>query len=136
MMENIVYFVIFASVGVTVEVVFTAIARFRKSQDNSLKGYSYIWMIPIYGLAYPLLAIAENYYEAVHLLIRGVAYTLILYILEYMFGLFLRKILGKCPWEDNYKGSRYSVNNLIRLDFIPAWFVLTLLLERLYVFLH
>lgn len=37
MMEDIVYFVIFASVGVTVEVVFTAIARFRKSQDNSLK---------------------------------------------------------------------------------------------------
>lgn len=67
---------------------------------------------------------------------KRVAYTLILYILEYKFGLFLRKILGKCPWEDNYKGSRYSVNNLIRLDFIPAWFVLTLLLERLYVFLH
>ena len=31
MMENIVYFVIFASVGVTVEVVFTAIATFRKA---------------------------------------------------------------------------------------------------------
>lgn len=58
---------------------------------------------------------------------------MLFFAVEYFIGWLLRLIIGKCPWEDNYKGRRWSVNNLIRLDYTPAWFVMGLLFERLYL---
>jgi len=50
--DRVISFALYAGLGITTEVFFTAISDLIISasfEDLSLKGYSYIWMFPIYG---------------------------------------------------------------------------------------
>ncbi len=134
-MNHAVYFLVFACVGVSVEVFFTALADARHKIDAKLQGRSYIWMFPIFGLTYPVLLLGQRHLGTVSLPLRALTYVLLLYLLEYSSGWLIRKLTGICPWEDMYHGSRWSVHDLIRIDYAPAWFIFVLLLERLYIFL-
>ena len=40
---------IFGSIGLSLEVLFTAACDFATTRDRRLRGYSYIWMFPIYA---------------------------------------------------------------------------------------
>ena len=54
MRERAISFALYAGLGITTEVFFTAISDLIASgsfDDLSLKGQSYIWMFPIYGSA-------------------------------------------------------------------------------------
>ncbi len=123
---------LFACVGVTIEVVLTGIVRFRKQHDKSLEGYSYIWMIPVYALAWPILVVLLPKIGTWHVVIRGLIYVIILLAVEYIAGMLLRILLGECPWEKQYKGKKWAIDSLVRLDYAPGWFVVALVFEWLF----
>jgi len=109
-------FVVCGLTGWCIEVFFTSLCAAGK-KDKKLIGQSSAWMFPIYGLAsvigdiYPKIAKWPK-------LVRAFLYGISIMIVEYISGSLLTK-LDVCPW--NYEGCRYSVNGLIRLDFLPLW---------------
>lgn len=130
-------FVKFATFGVTTEVVFTAIDDLIKAKRKGepiswrLMGYSYIWMLPIYGsiaffapLLFPLLA-------GYPLIIRLMIYGVIILAVEYVTGMALKLAIGRCPWH--YE-SKFAIHNVIRLDYYPLWMFFAWVVESLYYF--
>ncbi len=124
-----------ASVGVTLEIIFTSITTFLQKRDLRLQGYSYLWMLPIYALTYTTLTVLWPIIHNWFFVLRGLIYVILIYFAEYLTGWMLRKTMGQCPWEKDYKGKRWAIKGLIRLDYAPAWFVASLLLEYFYLFL-
>jgi len=61
--------------------------------------------------------------------IRGLIWVVIIWGIEYTSGLVLTNILGTAPWF--YTGP-FAVDNLVRLDYAPAWFVAGLIFERIH----
>jgi hypothetical protein len=127
-----------ASVGVGLEVAFTALSGLRQREDEGdrrLTGHSFLWMFPIYGLAYPFLAWSWPVLGDLPLVVRGLCYVPVLFAVEYGAGWLLRRMVGECPWEAGYRTARWGVHGLVRLDYAPAWFLVGLLFERLYLWL-
>jgi len=127
-----------ASVGVGLEVAFTALTGLRqrdRKRDRRLTGHSYLWMFPLYGSTYPLLAGLWPILGDLPVIVRGLCYVPVLFAAEYAGGWLLRRFVGECPWEAGYRTARWGVHGLIRLDYAPAWFAAGLLFERLYVWL-
>jgi hypothetical protein len=121
-----------ASVGVGLEVAFTSVQSLR-ARDRRLVGHSYLWMFPIYGLVYPVLAALWPVVGGLPWPVRGGIYMVAFFAVEYSSGWLLRRALGSCPWEDSYRSARWGIHGLIRLDYAPAWFAVSLLFERLYL---
>jgi len=119
-----------ACVGVAAEVVFTALASGKR--DRRLLGYSYVWMFPIYALLYPgfrlLLPLVGEWAWP----LRGALYAVIIMVCELLTGLALRAAVGEAPWEPEYRGHKWAVMSLVRLDYFPAWAAGALLFERAY----
>lgn len=124
--------VLFACVGVTMEVVFTAIVDHRRG-DVRLKGFSYIWMLPIYALVPVFLAVLHPPLQGLLLPARLAIYTAILLAMEYATGWILQAATGSCPWEAEYRGKRWAVHGLMRLDYAPAWALACWIFESLYL---
>ncbi len=62
--------------------------------------------------------------------LRGLLWAALCFALEYAVGWALRRVTGRCPWDYSY--ARWSVDGLIRLDYLPLWFCLGLVMERLH----
>lgn len=118
--------------GIAIEIVWTAVYDkvFNKKPGWDLAGVTYIWMIPIYGCT-------VLFFEPLHSLLdsqlvvwywRGLIYMNGIFLIEYVFGKLLEK-LGKCPW-DYEKETTFHFQRVIRLDYIPVWFTLGLILEH------
>lgn len=122
---------IFGAVGTAFEVVFTALCRFKEERDPRLAGQSYLWMPPIYALAYPGLIYLWPLIGDKPVALRAAIYLALLYACEYASGWLLRKATGACPWD--YGNARWGVHGLIRLDYAPAWIAALLLFERLFL---
>lgn len=120
-----------ACVGMTMEIVFTAFMTRKRNGDWRLQGYTYVWMLPIYATVYPFFTFVYPRMATLPLLARGAVYVLIIWAVEYASGWALRLVTGECPWEREYRGSRWSVHDLIRIDMAPAWFVAALIFENL-----
>lgn len=124
-------FLIFACLGVGIEILFTGIRDRKKSVK--LQGYSYLWMFPLWALV-PLYL--DHIYPMVkdfYLIFRLAIYTSLLMPAEYAAGWSLRKLVGVCPWEDDYKNNKWSVHDLVRIDYIPLWFVACYIIECVYI---
>lgn len=121
-----------ASVGVGLEVAFTSVQSLR-ARDRRLVGHSYLWMFPIYGLVYPVLAVLWPVVGDLPWPVRGGIYMVALFAVEFSSGWLLRRALRSCPWEDGYRSARWGIHGLIRLDYAPAWFAVSLFFERLYL---
>jgi hypothetical protein len=121
---------ILACVGVAFEVIFTALTSPRR--DRRLVGYSYVWMLPIYALLYPgfrlLLPLVGDWAWP----LRAASYAVIIMVFEMLTGLALRAAVGEAPWEAEYRGKRWAVLGLVRLDYFPAWAAGALVFERFY----
>ena len=124
---------ILGSVGVAMEVVFTAVTDYPKNRSLRLLGYSYIWMLPIYGLAPVFLGVMYPPLSPYHLAARLAAYVAVLLVMEYLTGWILRKATGECPWERNYRGTPWAIHGLVRLDYAPAWAVACFIFESVYL---
>lgn len=134
-MELFYKFLKFATLGITTEVVFTAIAeninRVKKGEkwDWSLTGHTFIWMIPIYGLIAFVGPLVIDPMQSLNLFIRLFIYAVMILVVEYITGFILRKLTGRCPW---HYSTGLHVHNLIRLDYTPLWMGFGFIVEYLY----
>ncbi len=126
-------FLIYGMAGCTFEILFTGIKQLYNSRfrDWSLRGKSYIWMIPIYGLIAFLFEPAHDAFRSMPWPVRGLMYTAGLWIVEFLTGWILRVTTGQCPWDYTNR-SRYHFMGLIRWDYAPVWFGFCLGLEPLH----
>lgn len=94
-----------------------------------LEGGTYIWMFPIYGLAIFLEPIHDKIRDW-PVIFRGGVYAVLIFLIEYLTGWTLQRLIGVCPWD--YSGTPYSINGFIRLDYAPVWFGAGLIFEKLH----
>ena len=117
-------FIICGLTGWCIEIFFTSLGSARK-KDWHLQGHSSAWMFPIYGMAagfdmvYPKI---KNWSA----LRRGFCYGILIMSGEYISGSILNAF-DVCPWD--YKNAKYSINGLVRMDYLPFWMVAGLFFE-------
>jgi uncharacterized membrane protein len=99
-----------------------------RAERLRLAGHTYLWMLPLYGLAALLFEPAHDAVRTLAWPLRGAIYATGIFAVEYAAGWLLRRTIGRCPWDYSY--ARASVHGLIRLDYAPVWFLFGLLLER------
>ena len=112
--------------GWCMEITFTALNSFRRRQFK-LTGNTSIWMFPIYGCAC-FLAPVSRLLKKKTPLVRGLSYAALIFTGEFI----TRTLLNKkdiCPWD--YSRSKWHIKKIIRLDYLPFWFMAGLLFERL-----
>ena len=125
-------FVIYGFLGICAEVFISSILHKLEGKERnwSLRGQSYLWSFPLYGLIAPFF---EPLHDAIRVwpwLLRGTIYVCCFWTVEYVAGSLLRFTLGSCPWS--YSHCRYHLHGLIRWDFFPLWFIFGMLLEYLH----
>lgn len=123
---------IYALHGFFAEIMFTAALNFIARRDWKLMGVTSVWVLFLYGTFSMIL---EHLYLQLrgrcNILVRGVLYTLGIYLWEFCTGYILR-CFNACPWD--YSGYRYNYMGLITLEYFPIWFVASLLLEKVVVY--
>lgn len=119
----------FIKCGITgwcLEVVWTGMINFLNN-DKKLSCNTSLIMFPIYGMAFlikPISKLIKN----LNFFFRGCIYTGLIFVVEYVSGLNLKKH-NICPWD--YSKAKYNIKGIIRLDYAPAWFTVGLLYEKL-----
>lgn len=128
-------FILFGLAGFGAEIIFTALYDLvfsvldGKNPDLALKGQSYIWMFPIYGLGAFLMKWAYPKIARYIIPIRLVIYVIGIFIIEYAAGFLLEHFTGKCPWD--YNGRPFAFH-YINLAYAPYWAILGFILELLH----
>ena len=128
-------FILFGLAGFGAEIIFTALYDLvfavleGKSPDWSLKGQSYIWMLPIYGLGAPLMKWIYPKIARYAVPFRLAIYVVGIFAIEYITGFLLEQFTGKCPW--NYNGRPFAFH-YINLAYAPYWAILGFILEVLH----
>lgn len=125
---RIVRFVQYGLIGWCAEVFWTGLGSLYCG-DVTLQGRTYLWMFFIYGLAILLEPIHDRIRHC-PVIFRGGVYTLAIFFTEYLTGWLLKSIIGVCPW--NYGNGPFSINGIITLTYIPVWFIVGLLFEKLH----
>ncbi|MBR2045404.1 MAG: hypothetical protein IJ958_04640 [Agathobacter sp.] len=119
-------FIICGLAGWCIEVAFTSMgAALRK--DKTLTAKTSAWMFPIYGMAAGIGIVAPkiSHWPTFY---RGLLYGGAIMTGEYITGSLLNK-LDACPWS--YAGCKFTIKDLVRLDFLPFWMLAGLLYEKL-----
>jgi len=126
------HFVIYGLLGILMEVFWTGINSLISGNFN-LVGKSSIWMFFIYGSAVFLEPIHDKLRRK-NIIVRGLVWVILIYTIEFISGFLLDKLIGSCPWD--YKSStKYTIKGYIRFDYIPAWFAVGLIFEKIHDFL-
>ena len=133
-MDIFIRFIIYGCVGWLIEIVWTGLGSVVNG-DKNLKCNTYLWMFPIYGMGIAL--------EPLHELIRGFSWiyrgfiwAAVIFMIEFVTGYILKLTIGKCPWDYDRDGEvLVSVKGLVRFDYLPMWFGVGLMFERLHDFL-
>ncbi|MFC1615841.1 hypothetical protein ACFL21_01760 [Patescibacteria group bacterium] len=129
-MSTLIRAIAYVCIGVTLEVVYTGIKSFIVKKDKRLLGFTQVWVMPIYALgAIFIFEPLHHQISDIHIIFRFLIYALIIFVLEYIFGLIFKLITGKCPWE--YKG-KWNIHGFINLPHFPFWGILGLLFEILH----
>ena len=110
-------------VGWTVDSLFVSTRSRRLGASSPLN-------IPVYALALPLFEPVHDRVRGRSLVVRGALYGVGILAVEYASGRFLRRVLGRAPW--NYEAAGFTVSGLIRPDYAPLWAAYGLGLERLH----
>ena len=131
----------YASLGVAAEVVFTALCArlgviLTPDLDDAearagwrLKGHSFVWMLPIYGLGLLVFERVHDLVRADPWLVRGLVYVAILYAIELGSSVLLVRLTGAHVWRWVGRG---SLGGHVHLAMAPCWFVAALALEPLH----
>jgi uncharacterized membrane protein len=125
-------FFLYGLLGWCVEVFWSAVEdAFRgEARDWRLRGQSYLWSFPLYGLAAILFEPLHNAIRPLPWPARGLIYVIGIWTVEYTAGWMLKRTIGCCPWD--YTCYRHHLHGLISWDYFPVWFIFGLILE----FLH
>ncbi len=118
---------IFGLLGMLVECFFTG-AHSLLTRNWKATCTSYLYMIPIYGLAGITLD-ALHSKLALHPIYAAMIYVPVIYIFEFCFGWLLQKIIKVCPWH--YGHGKFTIMGLVRIDYAPLWFLLALCFDSL-----
>lgn len=120
---------IYGLLGWCMEIFWTGFGNLFLHGDVKMRGQTYIWMFFIYGLGI-LIEPVHRKIRNRPVIVRGVIYTVLLFSIEYLTGSILKLCIGVCPW--NYGKNPLSINGIIELDFIPIWFTVGLLFEKVH----
>jgi|LSQX01.2.fsa_nt_gb uncharacterized membrane protein len=120
-------FFIYGLAGWTIEVFWTGMHSVFTG-DLTLHGYTNLWMFFIYGSAVFLEPI-HDIIRTWRWPVRGILWVVIIWGIEYTSGLILVNLLNVYPW---FYAGPFAVDNLIRLDYAPAWFIAGILFERVH----
>lgn len=96
--------------GCAVEYGFTVAARRPKLPSP--------WMLPIYGLARLAFPPVREHVRRLPAPARAAVYGLAMILAEYAIGRALRASVGAAPWS---YASRFAIDGLTRLDYLPFW---------------
>jgi hypothetical protein len=127
-------FVLYASLGITTEVFFTAFADLITSEsfDNlALMGYTYIWMFPIYGVISIVFPIGFEILKKWNRILRYCTYAVVILVVELCAGFLLKQTIGSCPWE--YQVG-WHFGGYIRFDYLPFWMLFGAIIEEFHRF--
>jgi uncharacterized membrane protein len=133
-LDRVISFALYGGLGITTEVFFTAISDLINSgnfEDLSLKGQSYIWMFPIYGLASILFPFFFGMIKKWPRLARYIFYGVGILFVEFIAGFLLEELTGRCPWE--YQVG-WHFQGYIRFDYLPLWVGFGVVIEELHGF--
>ena len=119
-------FIICGLAGWCIEVAFTSANAVLK-KDKKMMGQTSAWMFPIYGMAAGIDDISPKIAHWSPLR-RGLLYGSAIMTAEYVTGSLLTR-LDVCPWS--YKGCKYAIKDVVRLDYLPFWMAAGLLYEKL-----
>lgn len=125
-------FVTYGILGWGIEVCFTAVKDGLNGKgDPSLRGESYIWMHPVYGVGGLAGEAVAAALKGKPWWMRGAAYAATFWAVEASSGELLRKTTGDVPWGPDYRTYRDSLGDgLVRASYGPYWAVAGLALER------
>jgi len=124
-------YLLYGLLGICLEIFWTGFESLLHS-DYTMEGTTYIWMFFIYGLAVFLEPVHDKIREY-NTIVRGLIYMFLIYSGEFITGFALQKLIGKCPW---YYADNGSIYGIITLYFIPVWFSLGLIFERVHDFFN
>jgi hypothetical protein len=126
---------IFACIGITTELVFTAVSKVIKTFiaddaiDWALSGKTYLWMFLIYASIPFLFKLFEPMVQKFNLIIKSLLAVGAIYIVEFTAGFTLEMLIGVCPWKYT---SGMHLFGYVRLDYFPFWFAFALLIVSVY----
>ncbi|MDE3087773.1 MAG: hypothetical protein KGJ80_00100 [Chloroflexota bacterium] len=129
-------FFIYGALGWCSEILWTAITRkvTRGARDWLLVGETSLWAFPLYGLIAFLYEPLHDALRAQFVLVRAAVYLAGFWVIEYIGGWLVWKIVGKKPW-DYSKSPGGSLHGLVRWNFVLVWSLVGLGLEPLHDFL-
>ena len=121
-MNNFFKAFLFACIGVTNEVVYTALTEFDYNNHLtwSLTGHTYVCMIVVYALIPFFFDLLKEKIGQRPLLLRLFIYASLIIIVEFIFGFILDQLTGACPWDYTGK-SKFEIMGYTRLDYFPLW---------------
>ncbi len=141
-LEILFYFLLFGAFGVAMEVFWTSLIGFIRKKNPVLRGYSSLWMFPIYGCVFFIILLGQTFFPSFNIFIRGLIYTALILTWEYFSGFFLKKVFGEAPWDYSNKEikighikKKTNFHGLICLNWAWIWYIGSLIAEWLYVFL-
>lgn len=109
------------------ECIWTGLHSALKKGEKTCLCRTSLWMFPIYGMAC-LIQPMHQILKKKNILVRGIMYTICIFCAEYSTGKWLKKN-HCCPWD--YSDSKCNIEGVIRLDYAPLWFFVSLFYEHL-----
>lgn len=119
-------FFLCGSIGWCLEIFWTGIHALLAGEPTMM-GKSSLLMFPIYGCASLIVPVYKKIAD-IPAALRGLVYTCGIYLAEFTSGSIL-KYFHMCPWD--YSHTPFHYKGIIRLDYIPVWFVTGLLFEKI-----
>ena len=113
--------------GWCMECLWTGFKSLCKHDNKKLPCSTSIWMFPIYGLA-AFIRPASKKLKNHGTFFRGMFYATGIFCIEYFSGSLLKKH-NCCPWD--YSKAKFNIKGVIRIDYLPAWFLAGLLFEKI-----
>ena len=135
-------FAVYGLAGWCSEVLTTGLRSRGRDGNWRLTGTTYLWMLPIYGVA----AVAFEPAHAASVRAgwpgwqRAAAWTAGIYAVEAASGELVRQLTGEVPWDySRPRGRKPAPANwrgLVRPAYAPVWFAVGLGMERLHDLLN
>ncbi|MFH0875632.1 MAG: hypothetical protein V1859_06855 [archaeon] len=142
--KTLLYFLVFASAGITLEVLWSSFHSLSGKKNKRLTGKISAWMLLIYGSIYFIVLFVQSFAGEWHIALRWIIYSLFITTGEFTSGYLIKKITGIAPWDysrnDPYDGigskKRFNFMGLICLEYAILWGGFGLLAEQLIFFLQ
>src|SRR3954464_15392010 len=135
-------FVVYGLAGWCSEIFFTGLRSRGRDANWRLTGHTYLWMLPIYGVAAVLFEPADDAARAAGWAWwqRALAWTGGIYAVEAASGGARRAVIGEVPGASprprGRKPAPASWRGLVRPAYAPVWFMVGLGMDRQEDLLH